>query len=151
MSFDLDTLYNLLPAIYRIRDLEHGEDVILRGLLPTATSPRAQADNEVLLRQLGKDPAEAECRRPLYALLQVIVEQIGILEDNLTQLYDDQFIETCAEWVGPYIGDQVGFHMPRPVPTQSLRSQVANTVAYRRRKGTTLLLEQLVRDVTGCT
>ena len=31
------------------------------------------------------------------------------LAESLEQLYDDQFIETCAEWVAPYIGDLIGY------------------------------------------
>ena len=37
-------------------------------------------------------------RKPLYALLAVVAEQAAILEENIEQLYDDQFIETCAPW-----------------------------------------------------
>ena len=39
---------------------------------------------------------------PLQALFAVIAAQSGIVEDNIEQLYDDQFIETCAPWVIPY-------------------------------------------------
>ena len=49
---------------------------------------------------------------PLKALLSVIAEQVAVLEEDLDQLYDDQFIETCAEWVVPYIGDLVGHARP---------------------------------------
>ena len=42
-------------------------------------------------------------------LLSVIAEQIAVLEEDLEQLYDDQFIETCAPWVIPYIGDLIGY------------------------------------------
>ncbi len=31
----------------------------------------------------------------------VIDEQVAIVGDDLIQLYDDQFIETCAAWVAP--------------------------------------------------
>jgi len=31
------------------------------------------------------------------------------LEEISRKLYDDQFVETCAEWVAPYIGDLVGY------------------------------------------
>jgi len=87
----------------------------------------------------------------LKALLTVIGEQMTVLEQNLDQLYDDQFIETCAEWVVPYIGDLVG---TRPIITYpdapfTLRGQVAKTIAYRRRKGTAAILEELAFDVTG--
>ena len=61
-QYDADTLYRLLPAIYRIRDADAG--------------------------------------KPLKALMQVIAEQMVALEENLAQLYDDQFIETCADSEG---------------------------------------------------
>lgn len=118
MSFDVERLYELLPAFYRIRDIE------LAG---------------------------PEQDGPLKALLSVIAEQVAVLEEDLEQLYDDQFIETCAEWVVPYIGDLVGtrglFVFPNAPFSQ--RAQVANTLAYRRRKGTAAVLEQLARDVAG--
>ena len=31
-----------------------------------------------------------------------------LVDEDIEQLYDDQFIETCAEWVVPYIGDLIG-------------------------------------------
>lgn len=112
MSFDTGRLYDLLPAVYRLRDDEEG--------------------------------------RPLEALLSVIAEQVSVIEEDLAQLYDDQFIETCAEWMVPYIGDLVGARGLYDLSgTVSQRAQVANTLAYRRRKGTAAVLEQVARDVTG--
>ncbi len=95
-----------------------------------------------------RDDAEG---KPLEALITVLAEQAEVLEENLEQLYDDQFIETCAEWVVPYIGDLIGY---RPLYSKtaeylSARAEVANTIRYRRRKGTATMLEQLARDVTG--
>lgn len=88
---------------------------------------------------------------PLKALLSVIAEQVAVLEENLEQYYDDQFIETAAEWVVPYIGDLIGNRTLHGVASKvaSRRAEVANTIAYRRRKGTATMLEQLARDVTG--
>lgn len=92
---------------------------------------------------------------PIKELLSIIAEQIAILEEDLAQLYDDQFIETCAEWVIPYIGDLIGVRGIHSLtgsaltPAFSYRAQVANTIAYRRRKGTASVLEQLARDVTN--
>jgi hypothetical protein len=113
MSADVTDLYNLLPAIHRIRDAELGE--------------------------------------PLKAFLSVIAEQVAVLDESLAQAYDDLFIESCAPWVVPYIGDLIGYRTIKGVPTKvsSPRAQVANTIAYRRRKGTASMLEQLARDVTG--
>ncbi len=87
----------------------------------------------------------------LEGLLAVIAEQGAVLKENLEQLYDDLFIETCAEWAVPYIGDLIGYRpLHQVVPGQiGSRAEAANTIAYRRRKGTASMLEQLARDVTG--
>ena len=113
MSFDTRKLYELLPAIYRIRD--------------------------------------AERDKPLEALLSVIADEVAVLDENLRQLEDDQFIETCAEWVVPYIGDLTGYRALHAVAPKiaSARAEVAHTIGFRRRKGTAAMLEQLARDVTG--
>jgi hypothetical protein len=89
----------------------------------------------------------------LSALYEVLESQYGIVRDNLLQLYADQFIETCAPWVIPYIGGLIGYD---PIYTVALSSpdsrvEVANTIGYRRRKGTLLAMEQLTRDVSGRT
>ena len=116
MSFDSQQLWELLPAIYRIRDDDAGPN-----------------------------------RGALRALVDVIGEQVAILENDIDQLYDDQFIETCADWVAPYIGDVIGYRTLYGLTDKigSPRAEVANTIAYRRRKGTASILEQLARDVTG--
>ena len=72
-------------------------------------------------------------------------------EEDLAQLYDDQFIETCAPWVVPYIGDLIGYRSLHNVVPKigSQRAEVAHTIGFRRRKGTAAILEQLARDVTA--
>jgi hypothetical protein len=94
---------------------------------------------------------DQESGRALEALLGVIAESVAALEEDLAQLYDDQFIETCAEWVVPYIGDLIGYRMLRgpAAAIRSPRAEVANTIGFRRRKGTAAMLEQLARDITG--
>lgn len=94
---------------------------------------------------------DAEQGEPLRALLSVIAEQVEVVEDNLDLLYDDLFIETCADWVIPYIGDLIGYralHGTTP-RVSNRRAEVANTIAYRRRKGTAYVLGLLAQDVTG--
>jgi uncharacterized Zn-binding protein involved in type VI secretion len=87
---------------------------------------------------------------PLQALFAVMAAQSAIVEDNIKQLYDDQFIETCAPWVIPYIGDLIGYNSIYQVAAASdSRAEVANTIGYRRRKGTLIALEQLATDVSG--
>jgi hypothetical protein len=113
VSFDLESLYRLMPAVHRVRDAESGE--------------------------------------PLRALLGVVADQLGVLEEDLEQLYDDQFIETCADWVIPYIGDAIGYRaLYGSVPSiRTPRAEVADTIALRRHKGTAAMLEVLAREVTG--
>lgn len=113
MSAKADELYQLLPAVYRLRDADQG--------------------------------------KPLYALLSVIADQVSVLEENLAQLHDDQFVETAAPWALPYIGDLIGLEGVNGTGLTALRprAEVANTMGYRRRKGTAAMLEQLARDVTG--
>lgn len=126
MTYSQDHLYDLLPAIHRSRDAEQGY--------------------------------------PLRALLRVINEQVKVVEDDIAQLYDNWFIETCQDWVAPYIGDLVGYQPvheagePGAVTTPQSRQrnkiliprrEVANTIYYRRRKGTLALLEVLAQEVAG--
>jgi hypothetical protein len=113
VSFDLESLYKLLPAVHRVRDAANGE--------------------------------------PLKALLSVVADQLGVLEEDLAQLYDDQFIETCAGWVIPYLGDAIGYRpLHGKIPRiRTPRAEVADTIALRRHKGTAAMLEVLAREVTG--
>jgi hypothetical protein len=94
---------------------------------------------------------DAEGGDPLQALFAVIAAQSAVVEDNIQQLYDDQFIETCAPWVIPYIADLIGYNSIYEVADASSdsRAEVANTIGYRRRKGTLLALEQLSMDISG--
>lgn len=114
MNFTAERLYQLLPAIYRIRDAEQGE--------------------------------------PLKTLIAVIAEQAEVIEGDITRLYENWFIETCQEWVVPYMGDLLGVRGLHSVGTAAVfsrRARVANTLSYRRRKGTATVLEQLALDTTG--
>ncbi len=95
---------------------------------------------------------DTEQGEPLRALMAVIEQEFQRLERDMDDLYADWFIETCAEWVVPYIGDLLGvrnLHTVGSAGIFSLRAFVANTLRYRRRKGTAPVLEQLARDVTG--
>lgn len=89
---------------------------------------------------------------PLNAFIKVLAREAGIVEGNIDQLYENWFIETCEEWVIPYIGELLGVrgvHQINENKIFSRRAYVANTLAYRRRKGTLPILEQLAQDITG--
>ena len=128
MSGHPDRLYELLPVVQRMRDAERGY--------------------------------------PLRGLLQVIAEQVDVIEDDIAQLYENWFIETCQDWVVPYIGGLVGY---QPLQSQGQtqacgdcsgsgtsaeaimipRRDVANTIRYRRRKGTLGVMDDLALAVSG--
>ena len=118
MTTDVERLLALLPAIYRIRDVQ----------LSAQDQPG-----------------------PLKALLAVIAEQLAILQEGLEQHYDDLFVETADPSLVPYIGELIGTSGVGSLPGSRFteRAFVANTIAYRRRKGTAAVLEQLAVDITG--
>jgi len=107
---------------------------------------------------------DAELGEPLRALLAVINEQVNVVEDDIAHLYDNWFIETCDDWVVPYIADLIGFQPVHeagdPSDVNALegrlrnkilipRREVGNTLGYRQRKGTLALLEQLATATAG--
>jgi hypothetical protein len=98
-----------------------------------------------------RDAAQGD---PLRALMNVVNREVESVEDDIGRLYDNWFIETCDEWVLPYIADLLGVKTLMGSSANrdsafSQRSFVANTLAYRRRKGTAAVLEQLATDITG--
>ena len=99
---------------------------------------------------------DIERGEPLRALLQVIAEQVDVLESDIERQYANWFIETCDDWVVPYIGALIGYEAPPQVAgversellssILTPRRAVANTIRDRRRKGTLPLLELIARD-----
>jgi hypothetical protein len=157
MKFDAREMFELLPAILRIRDRSGA--VVTPGLLDP--DDRVALANLVAKVKAGIPLTVGETEQldglrqsalggPLASLLAVFAEQIAVLQEDLDQLYDDQFIETCADWIVPYIGELLGSHALHGIATiASPRAEVAHTIAYRRRKGTVPVIEQVARDVTG--
>lgn len=159
MSFDTHQLFDLLPAVLRRRDLASAlvtpgwlEDPADRARLAEL---QAKVDAAMPLTPAEEDEFaqlhQAALAGPMASLLAVFAEQMAVLQEDLDQLYDDQFIETCADWVVPYIGDLIGYRTLHGITADAVspRAEVAHTIAYRRRKGTVVVLEQLARDVTG--
>src|SRR5262245_21736732 len=96
--------------------------------------------------------------RALKELLTIVGGQGAALQRDLDRMYDGWFIETCDEWLIPYIGDLLGLepaHLTRNgvsgspglAGALSARAATANAIAHRRRKGTLWVLEELARDL----
>jgi hypothetical protein len=116
---------------------------------------------------------DAALNGALQGLLSILSAQGELVDEDIRQLYENLFIETCQEWVVPYIGQLVsnnliydparvqqvdtaktlfpdleGKDLLAPVAIRT-RADVAKTIYYRRRKGTPAMLEELARDITG--
>jgi hypothetical protein len=79
--------------------------------------------------------------------LALVEDAFGAIHENIQALYHDLFIEFCDEWVIPYIGDLLGTsHLKGE--TWTLRADVADTIALRRRKGTLGAIELLTFNLT---
>lgn len=89
--------------------------------------------------------------KPLLAVMEALELPYRAVERDLVSLYDGWFIETCDLWRVPYIGALLGVRglgeTGGVLPSQ--RNLVANTLAYRRAKGTAAALERAATDVTG--
>jgi hypothetical protein len=84
----------------------------------------------------------------LRAYLGAVEAAFGALHADIAQLYDDLFIDTCDDWAIPYIADLLGTtHLKGEART--LRADVADTIALRRRKGTLGAIERLAANLTG--
>jgi len=86
---------------------------------------------------------------PLRELLERMAVQVAVVRRSLDRLWEDQSIETCDDWVIPYIAALVDTNLVPAMDARGQRLDVANTINYRRRKGTLGLVEQLAADVTG--
>ena len=96
-----------------------------------------------------RDAAEGH---PLEALMGVFREELGILEQDIDQLYDNWFVETCEPWALPYIAALIGATPMRDIGSDQaglLRAYIANVLQYRQAKGTAAVVEQVARDVSG--
>jgi hypothetical protein len=114
-------LYRRLPEIYRIKD----EDLPKNFLYGESSAEAFQLKN----------------------YLAPVEDMFSAVHENIESLYHDFFIETCDEWVIPYIADLLGTsHLSGDAWT--LRADVANTIALRRRKGTLGAIELLTYILT---
>lgn len=92
--------------------------------------------------------AEQSPAHQLRAYLAAVEAAFGALHADIAQLYEDLFIDTCDDWVIPYIADLLGTsHLKGDART--LRADVADTIALRRRKGTLGAIERLAVNLTG--
>jgi hypothetical protein len=86
---------------------------------------------------------------PLQELLNRIGAQAATLRRSIDRLWENQSIETCDDWVVPYIGDLLATRLVSCLDARAQRLDVAKTIYYRRRSGTLGVLEELAADIAG--
>lgn len=84
----------------------------------------------------------------LKRFLSIIGEEAGALRENMDELWYDFFIETCHDWVVPYIGDLLGANLVFNDASRN-RVIVKKTIPWKRSKGTMKGLEDVARGITG--
>jgi hypothetical protein len=86
---------------------------------------------------------------PLQELVNRIGAQAAVVRRSIDRLSENQSIETCDDWVIPYIGDLVATRLVSCLDAAAQRIDVAKTIYYRRRAGTVGLLEELAADIAS--
>ena len=86
---------------------------------------------------------------PLREMVNRIGAQAAVLRRSMDRMWEDQSIETCDDWLIPYIADLLATRLVASLDARGQRLDVARTIYYRRRKGTVALLEELAADITG--
>ena len=95
------------------------------------------------------DSAGDDAAGPLRELLNRIGVQAAVVRRSIDGLWADQYIETCADWVIPYLGALVATSQVTGLDPRGQRLDVASTIHWRRRKGTRPTAEAVARGITG--
>ena len=91
--------------------------------------------------------AEQVPQGQLAAYVDLFENVHSALRDNIEALGRDAFIESCDDWVVPYIADLLGTSHLSGDPW-TLRADVARTINHRRRKGTLGAIESLAHALS---
>jgi len=97
----------------------------------------------------AEDTDQLNSNGPLRELVNRIGAQAALLRRSIDRLWEDQSIESCDDWVIPYIADLLATNLVQSLDARGQRIDVAKTIYYRRRKGTLAVLEEIAANITG--
>lgn len=97
------------------------------------------------LREADTSPAG---RGELSQLLRVLAAPLAIARQSIAELHADLFIDSADDWVLRRLAEMVGTTLLFP-DADSNRRDIRSTVAFRRRKGTPLMLQDMGETLTG--
>jgi hypothetical protein len=86
---------------------------------------------------------------PLREMVNRIGAQAAVVRRSIDRLWEDQSIESCDDWLIPYIADLLATKLVSSLDARGQRVDVAKTIYYRQRKGTVAILEEIGHDITG--
>ncbi len=118
-----DRLYRLLPELYRLRDF------------PDAKSEPKKA--------LQTEPGLEE----LYRFVHVLAAPLAEVRQSIEEMHANLFVDTAADWALPFLAQLVDLSLIFP-EARSNRRDLRSAVAFRRRKGTPTMLEQLGSELS---
>ena len=120
-------------------------DAVLDGFASYYTEKLWQLVPEVYRTEDGLASNPGVLRR----IVEVIGAETAQSRRSIDRLWEDQHVETCDDWAVPYIGDLVGARLVSADDRRARRVDVANTIRFRRRRGTPDLLDSFVRALSG--
>ena len=95
------------------------------------------------------DSDDDEVPGPLRELVGRVGTQMAVVRRSIDRTWEDQSIESCDDWLIPYIGEILATNIVAGLDARAQRLDVAKTIYYRRRKGTLAVLEEIAANVTG--
>ncbi len=94
------------------------------------------------------DPTSSDGQTgPLREIANRIGAQVAVVRRSIDRMWQDQSIETCDDWVIPYLAALLKVQLP----AVGQRRALARAMHYRRQKGTLSALEETAFGVTGWT
>src|SRR5258708_18015178 len=89
----------------------------------------------------AEDTDQFGANGPLREMVNRIGAQAAILRRGIDRMWEDQSIETCDDWIIPYIGDLIATNLVAALGARGQRLSAAPPVHFRRRQGTVSALK----------
>lgn len=96
----------------------------------------------------SSDSEDIDKKGPLRELVERLGAQIAVVRRSIDRTWEDQYIDSCDDWVIPYVGDLLATNLVGGLDGRGQRLDVAKTIYYRRRKGTVGIVEEIAADIT---
>jgi hypothetical protein len=96
-----------------------------------------------------EDTIEIGSHGPLRQIVERIGRQAAVVRRSIDRLWEDQSIESCDDWVIPYIAELLGTRLVSTRDPRGMRIDVAKTMYYRRRTGKVATIQEVAADITG--